>query len=84
MPNSFVYGSLLKAVGRLSSDQRERARLLEHIFKKCIQDGHLSRVNLNAFLRGATRQLEAKLLGNLPGEKIPFEWYRNVKKHDRP
>ena len=84
MPNSFVYGSLLKAVGRLSSDQRERARLLEHIFKKCIQDGHLSRVNLNAFLRGATRQLETKLLGNLPEEKIPFEWYRNVKKHDRP
>ena len=83
-PNSFIYGGLLKAVGRLTYDQKERARLLEHIFMKCIQDGELSRVNLNIFLKGANRQLEVKLLGNLPGEKIPFDWCRNLKKQDRP
>jgi hypothetical protein len=83
-PNSFIYGGLLKAVGRLTNDQKERSRLLEHIFMKCIQDGELSRVNLNVFLKGANQQLEAKVLGNLPGDRIPFDWCRNLKKQDRP
>ena len=83
-PNSFIYGGLMKACGRLASDQKEKSRLMEHIFNKCIEDGQLSKVTFDKFLKGAPRNLKENILGGLPSKKLPFEWYRNVKVHERP
>ena len=83
-PNSFIYGGLLKACGRLTADAKEKGRLLEHIFSKCREGGQVSRVTLDILLKSAPRPVKQKILGDLPGNKIPFEWYRNVKKHERP
>ena len=74
----------MKACGRLASDQKEKSRLMEHIFNKCIEDGQLSKVTFDKFLKGAPRNLKENILGGLPSKKLPFEWYRNVKVHERP
>lgn len=84
VPNSFIYGALFKGCGRLTSDPKEKLRLMEHLFNKCIEDGQLSRVTFQKFLKGAPHSLKEKLLGGLPNKQLPFEWYRNVKTHERP
>ncbi len=83
-PNSFIYGALMKACGRLASDQNEKSRLMEHIFQKCIEDGQLSKITFNKFLKGAPRTVKERTLGRLPNKRLPFEWFRNVKVHERP
>ena len=83
-PNSFIYGSIIKACGRLTSDDKEKFRLLEHTFKKCVKDGHLTKTNFKIFLKSAPQSLKHKILSGLPDKRLPFEWFRNVKISDRP
>jgi hypothetical protein len=81
-PNSYIYGNLMKAVGRLASNPDEKVRLLEHLFKRCIAEGQLSRVTLNVFRKWASQKLQNKLLGD--GKEIHPEWSRHVREQDRP
>lgn len=79
-PNSFTYGSLIKAIGRLGN-QQEKGRLLEHVIRKCISEGQLSNITLNTFRKSASKQLQDKVFGQ---DRIPFEYFRYVRKQDRP
>ncbi|GFH54377.1 hypothetical protein CTEN210_10853 [Chaetoceros tenuissimus] len=79
-PNSYTYGSLIKAIGRLGN-QQEKFRLLEHVIRKCISEGQLSNITLNTFRKSASKQLQDKVFGQ---DRIPFEYFRYVRKQDRP
>mmetsp|Transcript_13355 Transcript_13355/g.25068 ORF Transcript_13355/g.25068 Transcript_13355/m.25068 type:complete len:749 (+) Transcript_13355:97-2343(+) len=81
-PNTYIYGNLMKAVGRLASNPEEKSRLLEHIFNCCIDEGQLSRVTLNVFRKWATQKLQMKVLGNR--REIQPSWSRNIREQDRP
>jgi len=61
--NYFAYSVVLNAVCCLSENEKERERMIEHIFHLCKSAGELNHVFLRTLLQHSSRKSLAKLLG---------------------
>jgi len=85
-PNHYSFGIMMKASTRLSADDAEKHRLLEHIFVQACKRGYCSKAVLGQFLRFTPPNLNMKVMLSLGGTKrdIPHSWYSNVPKRQWP
>jgi len=61
-PNEYIYGSLIKACGRLCQDKDEKSRLIETLFTNCKNEGKVSRAVLAGLLKSCPQKLRNDLL----------------------
>jgi len=85
-PNQFIFGTMMKACARLSSDNAEKERLMEHLFVQACKRGTCSKSVLGQFLRNTPSHLNTKVILSLGGtkRKIPDSWYRTVAQRQWP
>jgi hypothetical protein len=76
----------MKVCVRLSMDDAEKHRLMEHLFKQACTRGHCSKAVLGQFLRHTPPHLHMNTILSLGGTKreIPHSWYRNVPRRQWP
>ncbi|KAL3783214.1 hypothetical protein ACHAW5_004684 [Stephanodiscus triporus] len=85
-PNHVTFGTMMKVCVRLSSDDAEKHRLMEHLFVQACKRGNCSKAVLGQFIRHTPSQLNMKVILTLGGTKreIPHSWYRNVSRRQWP
>ncbi|KAL3826910.1 hypothetical protein ACHAXA_005990 [Cyclostephanos tholiformis] len=85
-PNQYTFGTMMKVSVRLSSDDAERHRLMEHLFVQACKRGACSKAVLGQFLRYTPPHLNTDVILTLGGTKreIPYSWYRNVSRRQWP
>ena len=84
--NHYIFGTMFKACIRLSSDSKERHRLLKSLFAQACERGCLSKVVMGQFLKSTPSQLNLRVILENGGSKrsIPEEWHSNVPMRHKP
>lgn len=84
VPNSTCYAALIEACGSLVQNGQDRQRLLENIFTRASDEGHVDQSVLEKFKAAASSYLYAKMVVARSQEVenmkvVPESWTRNVK-----
>ena len=84
--NQYTFGTMMKVCNRLSVDDAEKYRLMEHLFKQACKRGCCSKAVLAQFLRSTPPNLNAKVILSLGGTKrdIPQSWHHAVPRRQWP
>ena len=83
-PDSSTYAALIEAVPHLMPQGKNRHRLLESIFRKACNEGHVDQTLLEHFKLAASTSLFTKLVVSQSRivenmKVVPESWTRNVK-----
>eukprot|EP00547_Thalassionema_nitzschioides_P000377 CAMPEP_0194201678 /NCGR_PEP_ID=MMETSP0156-20130528/1889_1 /TAXON_ID=33649 /ORGANISM="Thalassionema nitzschioides, Strain L26-B" /LENGTH=546 /DNA_ID=CAMNT_0038926945 /DNA_START=81 /DNA_END=1721 /DNA_ORIENTATION=- len=80
-PNVKSYSNFLRACAQLLPDNAKRDSVVQNVFLKCAEEGHVGRSVIAELLDACSEEILVNLLGGDPkdGLKIPRKWSRNVK-----
>lgn len=80
-PNVKSYSNFLRACGQILPDNPKRESVVQNIFYRCAEEGHVGRSVIAELLDACSEEVLVKLLGGDPknGLKIPRKWSRNVR-----
>ena len=83
-PNGFTYRMIMKCCRNLTQSNRECASLMEGLFRRCCDDGFVSKIEFDIFRENVPPEIFDKFSVHGEDSRFPSKWCRNVEPNFRP